>query len=93
MKRLWVHEVMRVYYDRLVSEEDCIWLVRTLHLVCHENLKQDLNEMCSHLAESEPINVSSNLSDLITFHTDWDSVKWTSHFYTKIFEKKKTCMQ
>nr|XP_018914608.1 PREDICTED: dynein heavy chain 7, axonemal-like [Bemisia tabaci] len=83
MKRLWVHEVMRVYYDRLVSEEDCIWLVRTLHLVCHENLKQDLNEMCSHLAESEPINITEyELRNLI--YCDFTNPKADMRHYLEV---------
>lgn len=51
MKRLWVHEVLRVYGDRLVDDNDRDWLVKTLHTICHDNLLEDLDVMFSHLAD------------------------------------------
>lgn len=58
MKRLWVHEVLRVYYDRLVDDADRVWLFETLHKVCQENLEEDMNKMFQHLLPSADANVS-----------------------------------
>lgn len=51
MKRLWVHEVLRVYGDRLVDDKDREWLVKTIHEICLSNLLEDLNAMFRHLAD------------------------------------------
>lgn len=52
MKRLWVHEVLRVYYDRLVDDGDRAWLFEMLHTVCKDKLNQDMDAMFSRLATS-----------------------------------------
>lgn len=54
MKRLWVHEVLRVYYDRLVDDNDRDWIFDTLHTVVKNNLKEDLNRMFAHLVKGKP---------------------------------------
>jgi len=53
MKRLWVHEILRVYYDRLVDESDRAWFFDNLRDVCKELLDEDLNQMFIHLIMTE----------------------------------------
>jgi len=50
MKRLWLHEMLRVYYDRLVDESDRLWFFDNLRLVCKEYLDEDINKMFIHLS-------------------------------------------
>lgn len=58
MKRLWVHEVLRVYYDRLVDDNDRSWIIEALREVCADKLEEDLNEMFKRLASANSSTVS-----------------------------------
>jgi dynein heavy chain len=49
MKRLWTHEVFRVFYDRLVFDVDRKWLVDYLHTCMKENFDVEFNQLFKHL--------------------------------------------
>ena len=58
MKRLWVHEILRVYYDRLVDDNDRHWLLDLLRVVIQECLEEDMDEMFIHLRmENERVTI------------------------------------
>lgn len=50
MKRLWVHEILRVYYDRLVDDNDRNWIFEMLHQVSDEYLLVNMDELFHRLA-------------------------------------------
>lgn len=49
MKRLWVHEILRVFGDRLVNEEDLNWLIGQLHSTVKKHMGNDMTEMFKDL--------------------------------------------
>ncbi|VVC27190.1 Hypothetical protein CINCED_3A023641 [Cinara cedri] len=59
MKRLWVHEILRVYYDRLVDDSDRLWFFDNLCFSCKEFLGEDINKMFQYLTTKENNNIVS----------------------------------
>ncbi|GAB1603144.1 hypothetical protein Ahia01_000594800, partial [Argonauta hians] len=53
IKKLWVHEVYRVYYDRLVDSADHDWLYECIIDVCEDQLKVKFHNLFEHLDSDE----------------------------------------
>ncbi|XP_076459412.1 dynein axonemal heavy chain 7-like [Babylonia areolata] len=49
LKRLWVHEAFRVFYDRLVDDKDRDWLFNTSRTVIKEKMREDFDQLFAHL--------------------------------------------
>ena len=58
--RLWVHEVFRVYYDRLVDDQDRTWLFTLLKDVVKSHFKEDFNGVFKHLASSGKVKLNKH---------------------------------
>jgi len=50
LKRLWVHEVYRVFYDRLVDDDDRKWLHSNIISGIKEHFKEEFGMLFAHLA-------------------------------------------
>ncbi|KAL8620603.1 hypothetical protein ACOMHN_017884 [Nucella lapillus] len=48
--RLWVHEVMRVFYDRLTDDNDREWLFKTVSGLTQDHFKESFDGLFEHLA-------------------------------------------
>ncbi|CAG5124201.1 unnamed protein product, partial [Candidula unifasciata] len=49
MKKLWLHEVFRVFYDRLVDDADRNWLFVVTRDIIKDKMKEDFDDMFIHL--------------------------------------------
>lgn len=50
MKRLWIHEAMRVYYDRLVDDVDKSNLFKVVRKTVQSKMKEDFNDLLQVLS-------------------------------------------
>ncbi|GFR46074.1 hypothetical protein Agub_g7539 [Astrephomene gubernaculifera] len=51
--RLWVHEVLRVFYDRLVDVSEQQWFLQLLGRLVSTHFDVQLDELLTHLADEE----------------------------------------
>ena len=49
MMRLWIHEIFRVYYDRLVDDADRKWLYECTIKVTNDHIQENFHSLLSHL--------------------------------------------
>jgi len=49
MKRLWVHEILRVFGDRSVDEIDINWLIRQIGVTLKKRMEVSLEDLFADL--------------------------------------------
>lgn len=49
MKRMWVHEILRVFGDRLVDEDDINWLIHQTGVTLKERMEISMEELFEDL--------------------------------------------
>lgn len=65
ISRLWINELSRVFFDRLIFEDDKVWFYNTLLHIIRNKLKEDIKNVVKgvydhyklNLLTYEPINV------------------------------------
>ncbi|XP_078046876.1 dynein axonemal heavy chain 7-like [Augochlora pura] len=82
MKRLWVHEVLRVYGDRLVDDTDVKWLVEQIRVTVSTYLDDDLNRMFESLSDRSGMVTETELRNLI--YCDFQDVLADKKLYQEV---------
>ncbi|GLC60993.1 hypothetical protein PLESTB_001703700 [Pleodorina starrii] len=57
--RLWAHEILRVFYDRLVDDKDRSWFLSYLRSVMKDKLAADFDQLFVHLRGGAPPSPAS----------------------------------
>lgn len=60
MKRLWVHEILRVFGDRLVDEVDIDWLIQQIDVTLKERMEVPMEELFEDLLPKKEQKVRSS---------------------------------
>uniref|UniRef100_A0A663MBB6 Dynein axonemal heavy chain 12 n=1 Tax=Athene cunicularia TaxID=194338 RepID=A0A663MBB6_ATHCN len=69
MIRLFVHEVFRVFYDRLVEDNDRAWLFNLMKDIVKEHFKEAFDSIFAHLKQGNtPVSIVFNLLQNYSFH-------------------------
>ncbi|XP_056445731.1 dynein axonemal heavy chain 12 isoform X2 [Gadus chalcogrammus] len=55
MTRLFVHEVMRVYYDRLVDDADRTWLYQLMNDIVKVHFRESFEQLFDHLKKDKQL--------------------------------------
>ncbi|XP_034168074.2 LOW QUALITY PROTEIN: dynein axonemal heavy chain 12 [Pangasianodon hypophthalmus] len=63
--RLFVHEVFRVFYDRLVDEQDQAWLYKLMNVIVKEHFKENFDTVFEHLKSDKKSLCEENMKSLL----------------------------
>ncbi|XP_049921653.1 dynein axonemal heavy chain 12 [Epinephelus moara] len=64
MIRLFVHEVFRVYYDRLVDDKDQAWLYQLMNSILKDHFKESFEQVFDHLKQGSRL-VEEDMRNLL----------------------------
>jgi len=53
MKRLWVHEILRVFADRLIDDIDLSWLTQQIRMTLREYVGIAMEDLFADLVPKE----------------------------------------
>ncbi|XP_023571552.1 dynein heavy chain 12, axonemal isoform X1 [Octodon degus] len=65
MIRLFVHEVLRVFYDRLINDDDRKWLFKLIKTVTKDHFKESFDGVFSHLKKENKSITEEDLRNLM----------------------------
>ncbi|XP_027026371.2 dynein axonemal heavy chain 12 [Tachysurus fulvidraco] len=63
--RLFVHEVFRVFYDRLVDDQDQAWLYKLMNVIVKEHFKENFDTVFEHLKSKKKSLCEEDMRSLL----------------------------
>lgn len=68
MRRLWVHEVLRVFGDRLIDRNDLSWLVEEIRVTLENRMNVIMEELFEDLTSSKETGVGCRRRYRVLYH-------------------------
>jgi dynein heavy chain len=65
LTKLWVHEVYRVFYDRLIDDRDRAWLHELLKKMLKDHFKEDFTNVFKHLSTGGGVVSEDDMRSLL----------------------------
>lgn len=84
MRRLWAHEILRVYGDRLVDDRDRLWLFDMIYTIITEKMGVDPEELFARLREPKQKLTETDLRKLL--FCDFTNPKADNKLYLEVEE-------
>ncbi|GIY54935.1 dynein heavy chain 7, axonemal [Caerostris extrusa] len=83
LKRQWIHEVFRVFYDRLVDDNDRSWLFNFVKDICADELNEDFHELLTILdIDYDGVVTEDDMRSLM--YCDFSDPKSDSRLYMEV---------
>ena len=89
MKRLWVHEVFRVYHDRLVGDADRTGFFQTIRSICTDDLLIDFDELCKNCSTGGAAPTVGEKDVARLLFCDFGDSKSEDKFYKEVADMDK----
>lgn len=62
--RLWTHEVLRVFYDRMVDDKDRDWFLSYFKTVVKKNFETDFDRLFKHLKDATVVDPTIGIEEI-----------------------------
>ncbi|XP_066592221.1 dynein axonemal heavy chain 7-like [Prorops nasuta] len=84
MKRLWVHEILRVFGDRLVDQDDIKWLVKRLRETVKNRLDVTMESLFADYVEEHKVKKISDKELRRLLYCDFADAKVDTRLYQEV---------
>ncbi|CAK9824900.1 Dynein axonemal heavy chain 7 [Anthophora retusa] len=85
MRKLWVHEMLRVFGDRLIDQEDISWLVEEIRVTLKNRMDVSIDELFANLLSSQSKSITEQeLRKLV--YCDFGDTKQDVRLYQEVLD-------